>query len=67
MARMGWVRIFNLGYQPNDIKAMRQYETQPEFTGTLFRIHIGLENVDDLIADPESAFYVFLNKENNFY
>ncbi|KLU20062.1 cystathionine beta-lyase, partial [Proteus mirabilis] len=45
-----------LGYQPNDIKAMRQYETQPTFTGTLFRIHIGLENVDDLIEDLEQAF-----------
>lgn len=45
-----------LGYHPNDIKAMRQYESQPEFNGTLFRIHIGLENVDDLIEDLEQAF-----------
>lgn len=45
-----------LGYHPSDIKAMRQYDTQPEFTGTLFRVHIGLENVDDLIEDLEQAF-----------
>ena len=44
-----------LGYQPNDIKAMC-YETQPTFAGTLFRIHIWLENVDDLIEDLEQAF-----------
>ncbi|MBI6279895.1 cystathionine beta-lyase [Proteus mirabilis] len=45
-----------LGYHPNDIKAMRQYDTQPTLAGTLFRVHIGLENIDDLIEDLEQAF-----------
>jgi len=27
-----------------------------DFTGTLIRLHIGLENVDDLIADLEAGF-----------
>lgn len=45
-----------LGYHPKDIKAVRQYHSQPEFNGTLFRVHIGLENVDDLIEDLAQAF-----------
>lgn len=45
-----------LGYQPKDIKAMRQYSSQPELTGTLFRLHVGLENVDDLIDDLNQGF-----------
>ncbi|WP_176463424.1 PLP-dependent transferase, partial [Vibrio sp. 03_296] len=28
----------------------------PNFEGTLIRLHIGLENVEDLIADLEAGF-----------
>ena len=45
-----------LGYRPNEIKAMRQYQSYTPLTGSLFRIHVGLENVDDLIADLAQGF-----------
>ncbi|MCC8458404.1 cystathionine beta-lyase [Photorhabdus aegyptia] len=44
-----------LGYQPEEIKMMRQYGT-PQRTGTLFRLHVGLENVQDLIDDLAEGF-----------
>ncbi|NHB94511.1 cystathionine beta-lyase [Photorhabdus cinerea] len=44
-----------LGYQPEEIKMMRQYPI-PQKTGSLFRLHIGLENVQDLIDDLAEGF-----------
>ncbi|AKH64231.1 MULTISPECIES: cystathionine beta-lyase [Photorhabdus] len=44
-----------LGYQPEEIKTVRQYNT-PQKTGTLFRLHVGLENVQDLIDDLAEGF-----------
>lgn len=44
-----------LGYQPKDIHAIRQYE-RDEIKGTLFRLHIGLENVQDLQDDLAAGF-----------
>lgn len=44
-----------LGYQPEDLRAMRQYDYTPA-AGTLFRLHIGLEDSTDLIADLAAAF-----------
>ncbi|WP_350305353.1 cystathionine beta-lyase [Photorhabdus viridis] len=44
-----------LGYQPEEIKTMRQYDA-PQKTGTLFRLHVGLENVQDLIDDLAEGF-----------
>ncbi|CNE47037.1 cystathionine beta-lyase [Yersinia nurmii] len=44
-----------LAYQPEDIKAIRKYEaTAPQ--GTLVRVHIGLENTQDLIEDLAAGF-----------
>ncbi|MGC6387999.1 cystathionine beta-lyase [Ewingella sp. S1.OA.A_B6] len=44
-----------LANQPEEIQAIRPAETV-DFSGTLVRLHIGLENRDDLIADLETAF-----------
>ncbi|AOM41205.1 cystathionine beta-lyase [Xenorhabdus hominickii] len=44
-----------LGIQPEMLKTMRQYDS-PQKTGTLFRLHIGLENPQDLIDDLEAGF-----------
>lgn len=44
-----------LGYQPKDIRAIRRYEGE-ELKGTLFRLHIGLENVQDLQDDLTAGF-----------
>jgi cysteine-S-conjugate beta-lyase len=44
-----------LGYQPKDIRAIRQYKGEG-IKGTLFRLHIGLENVQDLQADLVAGF-----------
>ncbi|WP_213990758.1 cystathionine beta-lyase [Sodalis sp. dw_96] len=44
-----------LANQPEEIAAIRP-AGGVEFTGTLVRVHIGLENVDDLIADLEAGF-----------
>ena len=41
--------------QPEEIQAIRPAE-QVDFSGTLVRVHIGLEHCDDLIADLEAAF-----------
>ncbi|WP_387463731.1 cystathionine beta-lyase [Photorhabdus sp. RM323S] len=44
-----------LGYQPEEIKTIRQYNS-PQKTGTLFRLHVGLENIQDLIDDLAEGF-----------
>ncbi len=44
-----------LANQPEEIQAIRPAETV-DFSGTLVRLHIGLENRDDLLADLENAF-----------
>ncbi|MGL4485856.1 MAG: cystathionine beta-lyase [Yersinia sp. (in: enterobacteria)] len=44
-----------LGYQPKDIHAIRKYDSEG-IKGTLFRLHIGLENVQDLQDDLVAGF-----------
>jgi len=44
-----------LANQPEEIQAIRPAETV-DFTGTLVRLHIGLENVEDLIEDLAAGF-----------
>jgi len=44
-----------LANQPEHIAAIRP-EGEIDFTGTLIRVHIGLENVDDLKADLAAGF-----------
>ncbi|WP_413729399.1 cystathionine beta-lyase [Sodalis sp. RH22] len=44
-----------LANQPEDIAAIRP-AGGVDFTGTLVRLHIGLENTDDLIADLAAGF-----------
>lgn len=44
-----------LGIQPHEMKKMR-LAGHREFNGTLFRVHIGLEDVEDLIDDLKSGF-----------
>jgi len=44
-----------LANQSEEIQAIRPAETV-DFTGTLVRLHIGLEDVDDLIEDLEVGF-----------
>jgi cystathionine beta-lyase len=44
-----------LANQPNELDAIRP-AGGVDFTGTLVRLHIGLESVDDLIADLEQGF-----------
>ncbi len=41
--------------QPEELEKFR-HEGGVDFNGSLFRIHIGLEDVDDLIADLEKGF-----------
>ncbi len=41
--------------QPEEIQHIRPGE-KVDFSGTLVRLHVGLENCDDLIADLETAF-----------
>lgn len=43
-----------LANEPRSFTALRTV-ANPNFTGTLIRLHIGLENVDDLIADLEQG------------
>jgi cystathionine beta-lyase len=43
-----------LANEPNSFDSLRTV-AKPNFEGTLIRIHIGLEDVDDLIADLESG------------
>ena len=44
-----------LANQPEHIAAIRP-GAEVDFTGTLIRLHIGLENVDDLRADLAAGF-----------
>lgn len=44
-----------LANQPEHIAAIRP-EAEVDFSGTLIRLHIGLENVDDLLADLAAGF-----------
>ncbi|ELY7390958.1 cystathionine beta-lyase [Cronobacter universalis] len=44
-----------LANQPEELAAIRP-AGGVDFTGTLVRLHIGLENVEDLIADLDEAF-----------
>ncbi|OMP93146.1 cystathionine beta-lyase [Raoultella terrigena] len=44
-----------LANQPEHIAAIRP-EAEVDFSGTLIRVHIGLENVDDLLADLAAGF-----------
>ena len=44
-----------LANQPEHIAAIRP-QGKVDFSGTLIRLHIGLENVDDLIADLAAVF-----------
>ncbi|MTD38512.1 cystathionine beta-lyase [Erwinia sp. CPCC 100877] len=44
-----------LANQPEELAAIRP-GGQPGFSGTLIRLHIGLENVEDLIADLAAGF-----------
>ncbi len=44
-----------LHYQPEEIMAMRPNITR-QLNGTLIRVHIGLEDPADLIADLEAGF-----------
>lgn len=43
-----------LANEPSSFNALRTV-AHPKFTGTLIRLHIGLENVDDLILDLEQG------------
>ena len=42
-------------YQPEEVMKIRP-NIQRKLEGTLIRIHIGLENVDDLIEDLSAGF-----------
>jgi cystathionine beta-lyase len=44
-----------LANEPKSFDALRTV-ANPQFSGTLIRIHIGLEDVDDLITDLEAGF-----------
>lgn len=44
-----------LANQPSELASIRP-EGKIDFTGTLVRVHIGLENVDDLMADLAAGF-----------
>ncbi|WP_368893460.1 cystathionine beta-lyase [Kluyvera ascorbata] len=44
-----------LANQPSELASIRP-EGKIDFTGTLVRVHIGLENVDDLVADLAAGF-----------
>jgi len=44
-----------LANEPKSFNALRTV-ANPKFTGTLIRLHIGLENVDDLIEDLKQGF-----------
>ncbi|GAD79394.1 cystathionine beta-lyase [Vibrio ezurae] len=66
-ALLDGMELFGMGYswggyeslilanEPRSFNSLRTV-ANPNFTGTLFRIHTGLENVDDLIKDLENGF-----------
>ncbi|WP_413284662.1 cystathionine beta-lyase [Vibrio sp. MA40-2] len=47
-----------LANEPSSFNSLRTV-ANPKFTGTLIRLHIGLENVDELIADLEQGLTVY--------
>lgn len=51
----GGFESLTLANQPEQIAALRP-GGELDFSGTLIRLHIGLENVDDLIADLAAGF-----------
>ncbi len=51
----GGFESLSLANQPEQIAAIRP-EGEVDFTGTLIRVHIGLENVDDLMDDLAAGF-----------
>ncbi|WP_375750235.1 cystathionine beta-lyase [Vibrio sp. HN007] len=53
-----------LANEPSSFKSLRTV-ANPKFEGTLIRLHIGLENVDDLIADLEAGFERYNAKLNS--
>lgn len=66
-ALLDGMQHFSMGYSwggfeslilANEPKSFNNLRTiaHPNFTGTLIRVHIGLEDVDDLIADLEAGF-----------
>lgn len=66
-ALLDGMQHFSMGYSwggfeslilANEPKSFNNLRTvaNPNFEGTLIRLHIGLENVDDLIADLEAGF-----------
>ncbi|TVN23554.1 PLP-dependent transferase, partial [Vibrio cholerae] len=44
-----------LAHEPKAFTSLRSV-ANPHFCGTLLRVHIGLEDVEDLIADLEAGF-----------
>ncbi|WP_031816100.1 PLP-dependent transferase, partial [Vibrio parahaemolyticus] len=44
-----------LANEPRSFNSLRTV-ANPNFAGTLIRIHVGLEDVEDLIADLEAGF-----------
>ncbi len=44
-----------LANEPSSFNSLRTI-ANPNFTGTLIRLHIGLEDIEDLIADLEAGF-----------
>ena len=53
-----------LANEPSSFDNMRTV-ANPHFTGTLFRVHIGLENVEDLMEDLERGFAAYNAVLNN--
>ncbi len=51
----GGYEIVDPANQPEHIAAIRP-QGEIDFSGTLIRLHIGLEDVDDLIADLDAGF-----------
>lgn len=66
-ALLDGMNLFGMGYswggfeslilanEPRSFNSLRTV-ANPNFSGTLFRLHIGLESVDDLIKDLEAGF-----------
>ena len=53
-----------LANEPNSFKTLRRV-ANPNFNGTLVRLHIGLENVDDLIDDLEQGLKRYTSSIQN--
>ncbi|ANS85803.1 Cystathionine beta-lyase [Vibrio scophthalmi] len=66
---MGGYESLILANEPKSFNSLRTV-AHPNFTGTLVRLHIGLEDVDDLIADLEQGFArynaLILEKETSY-